>query len=217
MSQSNPPNSKTKGLLLSVFCVAILSTGAFFLVRQKAAKQYEGQFAAVKNDPQEDVALNQERIVLAKGIREKWKPWALQHKDLLRKMRQGNPQDASIALEVFTKLPVKFAGPEAVVTFDDLTNGQARFTWQALENNLVRPGAPISRDAQFRKKAVADDFLKEHDVLLSSSVNSGKSHINVWASGRITETTVVKNPRVSGQPVYGDPVSKEITPSYDLF
>lgn len=217
MSQSKPSNSKTKGLLLSVSCFAILAMGAFFLVRQRAARQYEGQFAAVESDPQEDSASNQERIAQAKDLRKKWKPWALQHKALLQKMQQGNPQDASVALEVFTKIPVKLRGPEAVITVDDLAAGQTHFTWQALESELVRPDAPISRDGQLRKEAVAEDFAKEHDVLLSSSVNSGKSRIHLWASGRITETTVVKNPRVSGQPVYADPVSTEITPPYDFF
>ena len=220
MSQTQPTNSRVKGVIVTAFCLAMLIVGGFFLNRQRAEKQYQGQFAAVVNDPQEEASKQasseQERIAVAKRIREKLRPWALQHKDLLLKMRKADSKDTKVALEVFTQAPVKLRGPDAIVNADDLVSGQTRFTWQALESNLVSPNAPASADAKFRKEAVAKDFTKHHDVLLSTSINPGKSRIEVWASGRITKTTDVLNPRVPGQPVYGEPVSEEVIPPYDF-
>lgn len=216
MSEKKQSNSKVVGALVGIACLALLALATFFLIRQKAANDYKDRFAAVVADPRQDVELNKQRIAVAKEVREKMKPWALAHKDLLKKMMAANANNSAIALEVFTKVPAETRGPKAVVTIEDRKKGPTNFTWQALENDYVRPNATPSQVGTFRKQEIASDFARQHDVLLSSSMNPGLSHIDVWASGRITETTIPINPRVSGQPVYGDPVSKEIIPPYDF-
>lgn len=217
MSDEKPTSQKKLiAGLVTICCLSLLATGAFFVVRQQAANKYKDQFASKIGDPGAQPGLREERIARAKVIREKWKPWAQKNKALLQRMLKASPNDSKIAFEVYTKIPGSTVGPKAVVMNTDLQSGSTEFSWQAVENFLVAPNAPKSRDRDFAVSEIKKDFAKNQDVSLSQSINPGLLHMNVWATGRITEEGLKELPRVPGKPVLGESEPIEIVPPYDF-
>ena len=81
------------------------------------------------------------------------------------------------------------------------------FSWEGF-----KPQKADAEISAYRK----NEFAKHHDVALATSVHGGRSHITLWASGRVTETTLVEQkPPVSGLSAYIDD-EKEIEPAFDF-
>jgi hypothetical protein len=75
----------------------------------------------------------------------------------------------------------------------------------------------IHRTTKIREWAVQNNFKNKRDIQLMQSLNPGAMDIRLWASGRITETTItdetVKLDKVTA--AYLE-TNKDIAPPYDF-
>lgn len=222
--------ARTKRLTIAAAVVLLLSCGFFgslFYLRRQAETnetQYEKRIAA------ERVALEPTDVEFAKRVqhlsmmRDKWRPWALQHKTGLKRMLTANANDRVALKVVYDAVPAIATDKDAGFSKRELRSGPVRLTWQ--------PGSKLwakfkSSDFKLQKRndeeirnmetKVQKDFTSMRDIELSTSINTGRSRLSLWASGRITKSKWIENPNPGpGAPSLVQAPLEEIEPSYDF-
>jgi RNA polymerase sigma factor (sigma-70 family) len=151
-------------------------------------------------------AAQQRRIERAKLLRDHWQPWAENHRDLLRQMLDAKPADGETVSSVYEAIP-ELPGA-AYISHNDLHTAGALFTWNAIGKHSVHTSTWFNNRMQ-------GDFRKYHDFRLSESANTGRFHVVLWASGRITVMESRDRFAGHGQPIETyDEVQKVISPRY---
>jgi hypothetical protein len=162
------------------------------------------------------------RITQFRRLRDKWRPWALQHKEELSRMLNAQLNDQDALMAVYNAIP---ADPHAVgITPEDMRSGAVRLGWQS--------GAKLWRNLKFRdpqaqernnkdmrelEAQMQQDFATLRDIKISTSSNTGRLQTVFWASGRITEHKMIDNPKHGrGQPALVEAPPEEIELPYDF-
>ena len=162
----------------------------------------------------------------AKILREQWRPWALQHKDLLKAMAKTDASDLSAVRRVFhslPSLPTDAGMPPIVIEVHNLDRTlPSNYSWQPGMNNLKLAliHDPVELKDVIRMQNtvlghVQEQLAQSHDIQLCDSSSKGVSTVRLWASGRITEDTRVHQ-TIPGKPSLVEGVVHEIAPHYDF-
>ncbi len=132
-------------------------------------------FDPLDEDPAARNRARQQRIATALHLRGRLQGWAVRNAALLRRMRQANPDDFTALLNVYAQVPPTRTSA-----------GEAAFTGLGAPptpSHLRRSQEPLDIDLR-------EDFARYRDFRLSQSINTGRTFITLWASGRVTETTL---------------------------
>ena len=171
------------------------------------------------------------RLDRAKELRGKWRPWAFAHQIELRRMLQADKNDMGTLMTVWNDVPYV---PNVNPLLKDLASAYGVkgnpldgkvFTWNAIE----KPGssdqvqALSSEEREQHRKVMANltwnqkrDFKSFRDVVIANSIQTGKTGIALWASGRVTETDHVKTVLTSNEVAVGVIEHKELVPPFDF-
>lgn len=162
----------------------------------------------------------QARHAKAEMLREKWRVWAVQHKDALKRMRTG---DKAALAAVWDAIPGQ---PQAAVTgldAQDLNSGVVDASWQPTFKTVrANPNDPKSVEQVEEMKKSGEQGLRyyfdqERDVMLSWISDIGPSRsVHLWASGRITEQDADVKKDAAGKVVSAEAVQHEIAPPYEF-
>lgn len=197
--------------------------GGLWYQQQRAAfgmseeRQIEEQAAALEATP----AQREQRLERLRTLREKWRPWALQHKAELQKMLRAQPNDQVTMTAVYNAVPPIPTLENAGFTLKEVSAalpGTNAFTWAGVSN---MPKASNESDAEFAsyQKFVAErlqeNFAAMRDVSLSQAINTGRLETTLWVSGRITQRKWL-NQDVPGQPSLILGSYQEVMPPYDF-
>lgn len=147
----------------------------------------------------------------ARQLRAHLWPWAQNNKALLQKMAQAQPSDLTALMQVYTSLqhlpfPLWSGDPRMGQGSED-----APFA-NDLPSHLTL--THLQRSQDFTETRVKRDFLQLHDLAMAQSVNAGRSHVTIWASGRITQTMETDKFMRHGQPIGTVESQQEIVPSF---
>lgn len=194
-----------RGTVAATVIVACLASVVWYSNRQNTLAAPNQSFEAhlkAQRDAQSARALLQGEhktltITHAKFLRDRWRPWALSHQNELRRMLKAKPDDQASLMAVWNVLP-RFRGSDAMsqpITPNDLITGGLKFSW-----NAGRPPKPVGNDPErqlafhrmeaTQKWSLQNNFKEVKDIQLSQSINTGTTIICLWASGRVTESTV---------------------------
>ena len=190
--------SRTRRLVIGSVVMLLIAAGIFGSLFQRQTRLSRAAQPQARQAPDITPEVKEQIVGRAKELREKWRPWALQNKAILTRMRSAASTDKAAMLAVWKAIPM---GQEPI-SAQDLTPGGVEppsnigFTWAAadkmiIDNSRLRP--EVRKVVEQGSSAGAlwreDDFASERDIVISQSMNGGQTHINLWASGRITEQT----------------------------
>ena len=221
MSQLNSEQTRTRrltGVALALLLVAGGIGGSAFYLRHQsqATTTREAHIAEIEafarsiepTDPQV-----KQRVAQFRVLREKWKPWALQNKVQLQAMLNDKSANPATLEAVWQVTP---ANPDRTIpnfTLRSLEKPGVKFGWQ--------PGSRRWKPDDKDKPSVDAErqriFGEYHDIVLSSSINTGRSKTVFWASGRITQNDWVENPKQGPDDnalIQAEP--KELEPPYEF-
>lgn len=188
--------------------------GLFYLQRQAASDKtsHESRIAAEQAALEPTEAVSAKRVQHLKLLHEKWRPWALQHKKELKRMLNG---DHAAMMTVYDAVPAIPKNEDAGFSGKELNSpvqGMS-FSWQPFGKMFK----PSGEDSKAVAKILQKNFATLHDIELARSVNTGRTHITFWASGRITSSTYIDNPNArAGQPSMIEAPPEELQPPYDF-
>lgn len=167
-----------------------------------------------------------ENIAKAKRLRELLRPWAMEHKTEIGRMLNTQGDDEQALAAVYNVLPSQPRQKGSPVTFENLSAGTDKFTWDVgAEKMKLSPSVlddPIQRGnhektIHFEQDRIHKNYIAYHDIAISQSANLGTTAIKLWASGRITETTLkIENTRLGGGKIFDDAAEQEIIPRYEF-
>lgn len=151
-------------------------------------------------DPAVRARARRQRVETALRLREQRRDWAERNAALLRQMRQAGPDDLAALLRVDAQVPPSIG----------LSSEDASFT-----TIFVPPTLSHLRKSQGPLEVrLREDFSRHRDLRVSQSFNGGLTSITLWASGRVTETTMTFR---SGHPralVIDSEETADIAPAY---
>lgn len=228
--QADDPRDQQRKLKIAIVLLFLSSATIFgtMFYLQARAKNYAAS-AAPTQTGLVAVAVAQKqhsaKLAQARLLRDKWRPWAMQHQQELKQMLAAQPDTPDAFKGVWGKVPAMSNAKDGGITDADLNSTQAPFSWNAVEK-MVRPGredraatpgenAEYAAGRQFIQKQLNDDFVALKDVRISESIDSGPSMISLWASGRVTESTEIPQ-TIVGQPAFVQGPEQEIEPVYDF-
>lgn len=194
--------------------------GSAFLQKRAATKVYAREPNRPWKDPAIEKGLRAARFARAKELRERFRPWALKHKDIIKRMMQAKPDDQAALMEAWNALPTLPDG--AGVDMVWLGMGTPPFSWAPVIRDRLPNPNPSQQESQERserahRERLQKNFAERHDIGLSDSVHAGPSKLHFWISGRITEHTLISNPRPKrGAPAFVDAPPQEVVPPYDF-
>jgi len=212
-----------------ILALVVVATVVVKLWRMKYNKyRYQDVYYGVKvlDAGSENEAKLSRAVSVAKAnqIRSQWQPWAEQHRDLLTRMLQAKQSDYRPLGEVYALLPVKPRQVGVTLTGSSSptpAEADRAFTW----NPAAKLGMPRSADhvEQATRRAMAKSinshlqrgYVRFRDIELSQSMDFGLSHVSVWASGRITETSEVRQ-NIVGQPPTTEGEPHQISPPFEF-
>lgn len=221
----------TLGVLTCVFVGGVWHSKREASAQAWAAGTYihpDGVVEPSQAQKEVDAALVKSATDKAQRFRDKFRPWALQHRALIQKMLDAAPTGMAARKAVVDALPMN----EVEAGFDNRDfDGRAMppFSWGASGKWMTRsaPGvqAWIGKSPENAKlwdrlekqgpKMAAQGFAEFRDYGIATSVNSGRYTIRLWASGRITKTYYTgKAPKPGRENL--DTVTTEIVPPYDF-
>ena len=166
--------------------------------------------------------------VLAKmrRLRLLWRPWALEHRAMLARMRAAGPGDLPALLDVWRALPIVpgwglWKGCCGQMTPSALSAGWPQVAWlPGTRARLRSTRDPAAREADRKQKMsmsgiLRSDFHRDRDIEIAMPVLGGVSKMTLWVSGRITETTQTHQ-YIPGKPAWIPGPVKDIDPPYDF-
>lgn len=234
-TMQNAEEAKNRRLVIGAVLLLLMTGGVLGTLFQRQNYAGSQAYALAQNQRAMQIAdltpaQKQAWIDHAKMLRRKWQPWALQHKDMLRKMLRAGPNDEAAMLAVWSALPYPdYPGkPKLGISSLDLRPVQdfkksldsrsPDFTWQAL-GKLNQKGPPSGKRAEWLRQ----QFEAKRDIQLSRSTGHSSSILYLWASGRITETKKIKKNvmvMVKGKLRQGfestEGPHREVVPPYDF-
>ncbi len=122
----------------------------------------------------------------AKELRAHLQGWSQDNRSLLQRMAQARPDDLSALMAMYDSLQRL---PFPLWTGDPRLghgNEDAPFS-VALPSRLTLSHLQRSQDSV--ETRMRRDFAQYHDLEVAQSVNVGRVHLTLWASGRVTRTT----------------------------
>jgi beta-lactamase regulating signal transducer with metallopeptidase domain len=129
-------------------------------------------------------------------LRERWRAWADDHKELLRRLAAARPEDEALMREVWDAVPAHLMSAARTGTgVRDLIRGPGwAIVWEGWDKTQRRldpkAGARASdldrRIGEGIAKRMFADFRTHRDVVVAWSAAT-PVHFTLWASGRITE------------------------------
>jgi hypothetical protein len=144
------------------------------------------------------------RLEKVKLLREKWRPWAIKHKDLLKAMLTAKAGDKAALQAVLDTIPANPGSKGLGISRKDLIPtgdlraamlaGTPAFTWQVPSNYKVPANFdPKKREEHARmmrmvNARIFNNFAYYRDFELSTSISYSRSMLKLWASGRVTES-----------------------------
>ena len=238
-------NLRNRRLVAGAVVMLLVASGIFgslFYLQRRAQVSHNNvkqQIAARNRRSITTPEQKAEALARVKVLREKWRPWAVQHKTELQKMLRASPNDKTALASVWNVLP---DGPDANLSAEDLVPGgdpttASAYSWgpsdKAIAQAVLRDRNPDTKEVILKgmragEQSREDDFMAHRDVVLSTSLNTGRTHIYLWASGRVTERTrippeqrqdILRKVRARGGSVretdlYGP--HQEVVPPYDF-
>ena len=231
MQNQNKEKARSRVLIAAAVAMLLLACGVFgslFYLQNRAAAP--GEDAIVARYAAEQVALEPVSAEVAKRVehirqmRAKWRPWALEHKQELKRMLAARPNDQSAMMAVYDAVPANPTVAEAGFSEADFKSGPVRLGWQPTAKlwakaNISDPNQQKQNEKDIREIAqeMQKTFASMRDIKLSSSMNTGRSQTVFWASGRITENKRIDNPKHgAGQPSLIEAPPQQIEPPYDF-
>lgn len=238
---ANPEKVRTRRLAIAATAMLLLAGGVFgglfYLQRQAtlSSMSRDRQVAQINARLEPQAGEVEQRVAHLEKLREKWRPWALQHKELLKKTLHAQPNDEAAMMALYDALPTwwsveaarKFGGGSGgpLGRWDlDPPGEELDFSWQMggkLDKLLMvrsdRAGhahvaaSKQKEHDQIQQKRMAllrANFKARRDVALSRSFKASRFNQYLWASGRITQTERDSN--------LNEGPHKEIEPPYDF-
>ncbi len=219
-----------KRVLLLAIAAFLLSGGVLGSISYLKARANLGNYAQ-REPVVPDMApeLQAARLTKVKMLRDRWKPWALQHKAELKQMLAGDRSAHNVVWQALPEVagqPNPSFGPSGDIKDEDISQGLNTFTWQPAakivysEPNPATPKVNLQQENHDNQAKTQDrlnaDFARYHDINLSQSSNSGAKTLSLCASGRVVEIETIFNPdKRKGQPAFKE-VYHEIAPPYDF-
>ena len=141
-------------------------------------------------------------------MREEWKTWVTQHRDLTNQLCKHAPPAQDTLNTIMAAIPQLPSQAACGIPLEEVAaNSPLPFSWQALSGreSPVHPIEPSVRDKMKRGEDAlvavrVRDFNLYHDICLSRSVKTGGHRYSLWVSGRVTEQVLntVTNSKASG-------------------
>lgn len=192
---------RQRRLLIGSGLMLAVAAGIFVTLHRTQQNAVQSVLPRVKEAPRITAREKAQSVERAKVLREKWRVWAEQHKGELTRMLQAKPGDQTAFVGVWDALPTAPAA-QAGITQEDLTpNGvqppsPVGFGWAPFDK--VRIGSSLKSEVQqvmlAGQKAGGEvrqiEFARNRDIVLASSMVHG-TRVHLWASGRVTETTML--------------------------
>ncbi len=224
-------SNKLKPILWTTATIAVVGITAFTLWNLKYNKYryHDSSYGVMITDRRTEEKANTSRssvIARITQLREAWKPWATENQGLLRRMQNSSPADFGTMTLVYDSLPANPVGPASLTNFTGLERGAVVFSWQpsgrfdssgAIDRVYNNPDdrAKQKHILSFTEHLRRKQFAEYHDVLVSNSMGVGTSHLSLWASGRVTETKIVRH-FTPGQPAFAEGPTIQILPPFDF-
>jgi len=217
-----------------VVAITLVATGASILwnINQEGHDKYHDRYNDTKLlygvhvvDKKTEEASSVSRdayLANAMVLRERWRPWALQHSGTLNRLLHAKGEDHAAFMQAYDALPTF---PDASMHFANIDidhHLSTDFTWNpSLKAHSNRESSDPEQQAKkiLVNKSVSEhlrqDFAQYHDIEISQSFNDGVSHIVLWASGRVTEESLVRQ-YIPGQSTLVKGTPHQIVPPYDF-
>ncbi len=170
------------------------------------------------------------RLDRVKLLREKLRPWAIQHKQLLKAMLKAQHGDETALRAVIDAIPANPGSKGLGITHEDLMPrrdhkaaalaGTPMFTWQASSKHKAPANLDPKRREEYARSMrmlnarVSNNYARYRDFELSTSMGFSRSRLSLWASGRVTESEPQSRPYKNGFTLQ-DGAHREILPRYD--
>ena len=165
-------------------------------------RQHVAQVNAQINRPEDNAAF----LAQAKEMRAHWKSWAMQHQEDLKQMLYAPVADHAALMRVYRVLPSTLPPDGEGLTQQDLNKPKLQFTWQMVTK--------FQTGQENVGPSILADYVKFHDICLSSSMKTGATKYDLWASGRVTETILQETIFHNGDTSF-TPQTHEICPPYE--
>lgn len=210
--------SDSKRRLLQVFGAVFIITALVWGGIALSPVIGSGEFPATKGKliyakmPEEGI---EARWTEVKRMREKMRPWAENHQNLIRRMKNG---DDVAFRQVQDVIPVR-----AYASIIGFGVEDGLFTWNCyMEKSLRAPELLPDERTKNRHQSSVDrynslmdaNWVKHKDIALTDSVMEGKYRYVLWASGRITKSYDV--PGCLYLDCFTEREQEEVMPSFDF-
>ncbi len=198
-------SSRDRRLLLVSVALFVIAGGIFGGTWLLQSAAFQSLLRKREHEPQAyHYSAKNKAVVLSqvKEFRDAWRQWALNHKDEVRAMLRSSPTDQAAFQKVYDAIPRFPQKEDAGFTLADLSkppSSPAVYTWSHhIEQYVESPHQAAdptahgrhSKTVSFTQETQRHNFATYHDIALTTSVNYGVDFLTLWASGRITETTI---------------------------
>jgi len=214
-----------------VVAITLVATGASMLWNMK--QEHHDKYRDLKllygvkivdKKTEEASSLNRNAYLAnAMVLRERWSPWALQHRGTLNRLLHAKGEDYAALMQAYDALPVFSTDAGMHLADVDINHRLSTdFTWNPsakahsnMESSDPEQQAKLLRVNKSVSEHLRQDFAQYHDIELSQSFNDGMSHIVLWASGRVTEESVVRQ-NIPGKETQVKGTPRQLAPPYDF-
>ncbi|PQV62505.1 hypothetical protein B1R32_13118 [Abditibacterium utsteinense] len=223
-SNVSPKPPRWRWAVLGLLVMGALSVPTGIVVLQHRLQAQPHDTARPWDDPVISKKLADARLAKAKSIRAEWRGWALQHKTELAAMLVSRGKDFSTLQAVYKiSPPLRFGDWQP-----NTKSGPAKFGWyvdtekQIANGEIVKWGDERSKNLFESSKGhmnqkLKEEFANKSDFQIAQSDNAGPTTTYIWASGRVTEKTVIQNPdHRSGQSSMLELPHKDLVPPFDF-
>lgn len=219
-----------------MFAAACCIVGGLFYLNG-LAKNGAGRVHRAGQIPDISASEKQQFIARATLLRDKWRPWALQHRTELQQMLSAQPGDqASLnaVLDVLPRNPTQagLTGQDLMPSGDPFVN--VGFGWAPVSRGVALPETAnpdikltVQKIRGGRDQRIEDDFSAMRDTAIAGAIK-GQTFTTLWASGRITVRTklsskerevISQKVRAEGRHIRESDIftpHREIVPPYDF-
>ncbi len=215
---------------ITMGAVVVVTATALWQLKFNKYRLHETRYGVTVTDKASEEKANKARdsaVAKTHTVRDAWRSWAWQHKTLLAAMLTASPNDKEAMVRVYDALP---STPEPLginslfklPASNDVENGALSFTWQPLDKlntsghyTDAKAAAKDKMFEAFMANTRQKNFARYRDIELSKSVSLGGTKLTLWASGRVTEESRVRQFKPGGR-AWADGPKKEILPPYDF-
>ena len=230
---------RTRRLTVAALAMFVLAVGVLgryaYLQGQPRQSIRELRGPGYRQAPDITSDAKAQSLARAKELRDKWQPWAMEHKAELKQMLTAQAEDQVVLAKVWDELPTSPA--QAGFTSQELApnndpTSASSFGWAPIEKTATKNLKPEMQQAVLKGVRQGDEmrqinFASHRDIVLATSL-SGRTHLRLWASGRITEqgmvpakdrAALVRKVKAEGRTLRPSDLyqeHKEVVPPYDF-